>query len=93
MHFETNTFCHFEQIRKYILQYKTDTFHNLRQIYFAILDSGLVLSGLWSGLDSELWTLDSGLVGLDSGLVGLDSGLDWTLVWSGLWSGLDSGLV
>ena len=36
---------------------KTDTFHNFRQIYFAILDSGLVWSGLvWSGL---VW---SGLV-------------------------------
>ena len=50
---------------------KTDTFHNFRQIYFAILDSGLVLSGLWS---------DSGLVWSDSGLVRLWSGP--TLVWS-----------
>ena len=58
---------------------KTDTFHNFRQIYFAILDSGLVLSGLWSGR-TGLWS-------------GLDSGLYWTLVWTGLWSGLDSGLV
>ena len=58
---------------------KTDTFHNFRQIYFAILDSGLVWSGLvWSGL---VW----------SGLVW--SGLVWSgLVWSGLvWS--DPGLT